>query len=147
MHKLKRLFVAGAHCQLLMAKTDSTFWANVLLKCQDAVLGKVNDNMSFNSFMDSHDLLCRLALDKVVQKSSHVFHNEVICKVVSLEKLAKAKPKKLHFCQQSREAQSAKCSGPRSSQLVSGRVPLQDLACHLPRPRLPPSKHGRGKRF
>ena len=38
-----RLSLAGARCQLLVAKTTSTLWANVVLKCRDAVLAKVKD--------------------------------------------------------------------------------------------------------
>ena len=44
--KLKHLFVAGARCQLLVAKMASTMWANHL-KCHDAVLGKLQDNLFF----------------------------------------------------------------------------------------------------
>ena len=49
---LMRLFVADACCQLLVANTVSTLWMNLILKCQDAVLTKVKDNISFESFMD-----------------------------------------------------------------------------------------------
>ena len=59
-----------------------------------------------------------LALDKKVEKSSCVPHDEAICKAVSLKKPAKAKPKKLHYSQQSWQAQSTKCSSPQSSRLA-----------------------------
>ena len=38
------LSLAGARCQLLVAKTASTLWANVIFKCHDAVLAKVKDS-------------------------------------------------------------------------------------------------------
>ena len=44
---VRRLSLAGARCQLLVAKTASTLWANIILKCWDAVLAKVKDSMSF----------------------------------------------------------------------------------------------------
>ena len=46
------LSLASARCQLLVAKTASTLWANVILKHRDAVLAKVKDSMSFESYMD-----------------------------------------------------------------------------------------------
>ena len=50
-----RHFVMDAKCQLLVAKTASTIWANTLLKHCDAVHGKVKDNISFESFMELHN--------------------------------------------------------------------------------------------
>ena len=41
-HKVK----AATRCQLLVAKTASTMWANLILKCRDAVLDKVKDYIS-----------------------------------------------------------------------------------------------------
>ena len=49
---VRRLFLAGARCQLLVVKTASTPWVNVILKRRDAVLTTVKDCMSFESFMD-----------------------------------------------------------------------------------------------
>ena len=49
---LKRLFVTGTRWQLLVAKTTSTLWANLILKHRDTVLAKVKNNISFESFMD-----------------------------------------------------------------------------------------------
>ena len=46
------LSLARARCQLLVAKTALTLWANVMLKHRDAVLARVEDLMSFESFMD-----------------------------------------------------------------------------------------------
>ena len=40
---IKWLCMAGARCQLLVAKTTSTVWANLILKRGDAVLTKVKD--------------------------------------------------------------------------------------------------------
>ena len=48
---VRRLSLAGAQCQLLVAKTASTVWANVVLKCRDTVLVEVKDSIS-ESFMD-----------------------------------------------------------------------------------------------
>ena len=42
--------MVGARCQLLVAKTASTMWANLLLKRCDAALAKVKDSISFESF-------------------------------------------------------------------------------------------------
>ena len=44
---VSHLSLAGARCQLLIAKTASTLWANIVLKRRDAVLAKVKDSMSF----------------------------------------------------------------------------------------------------
>ena len=44
-------FVVGARCQLLVAKTASTSWVNVLLKRLDAFLGKLKGNIRFESFL------------------------------------------------------------------------------------------------
>ena len=85
--------MAGACCQFLVAKTTSALWVSVL-KRWDAVLGKVKNNsiclltlmeLHNASFSGSPDLFPHSALDKVVEKSGHVLHNEVICKVVSFE--------------------------------------------------------------
>ena len=50
---IKQLCIAGADCQMLVAKTASTVWANLILKRQDAVLTKVKDS---ESFMNLHNL-------------------------------------------------------------------------------------------
>ena len=77
---LKRLCVAGARCQLLVAKTASIVWANLVLKWRDAVLTKVKDSISFESFMDLRNLplsgFSKLfpteAIEKAIEKLSHV---------------------------------------------------------------------------
>ena len=40
---MKHFFVAGAWCQILGTKTASTIGANLLLRCQDAVLEILHD--------------------------------------------------------------------------------------------------------
>ena len=80
---LKCLFVAGARCQLLVAKTASSIWANLILKRRDAVLTKVKDSISFESFMDlpdsplsgSTELFPKEAVEKAIEKSSRVLHS------------------------------------------------------------------------
>ena len=49
---LKRLCASGARCQLLVVKTVSTVWANLVLKQRDAILTKVKESISFESVMD-----------------------------------------------------------------------------------------------
>ena len=39
-----------SRCQLLVVKTASTRWTNLLM-CHDPVLSKVKDNISFESYM------------------------------------------------------------------------------------------------
>ena len=46
------LGLGGTRCQLLVAKTASTLWANFVLKRRDAVLAKVKDSISLESFME-----------------------------------------------------------------------------------------------
>ena len=41
-YKVRHLFAAEAHCQLLVTKTASTVWANLLLKRYNAVWPKSN---------------------------------------------------------------------------------------------------------
>ena len=79
--KLEHLFVDGAHCKFLVFKTALTMWASLLLKCCDAVLGKLKDNMSFDSFMEllnaclsgCSELFPRRSLGKAVEKSKAFF--------------------------------------------------------------------------
>ena len=62
------------------------------------------DNMSFESLMDlrnipllgSSELFPKETLEKAVEKSSRVLHDEAIWKAVSLGKLAMKSAKKLH---------------------------------------------------
>ena len=69
---------ASARCQLLVAKTASTLWANLILKRRDTVLAKVKDSMSFESFVDlrnseistGEELFPSEVLDKAIKESS-----------------------------------------------------------------------------
>ena len=87
---LKRLFVAGARCQLLVANMASIVWANLILKMRDAVLTKVKDSIPFEFFVDlrnfplsgSTELFPREAVKKAIEKSSRVLYNEAIRKAV-----------------------------------------------------------------
>ena len=75
---VRRLCLAGSRYQLLVAKTASTVWANIILKRCDTVLAKVNDSISFESFMgfrnaklsDSIELFPADVLGKAVEKLS-----------------------------------------------------------------------------
>ena len=88
-----------------MAKTASTLWANLVLKRRDAVLAKVKDSISFESFMDlrnarlsnSTELFPSNVLEKGVEKSSRALHDETIRKAVPQEKPQHKSGKKLHF--------------------------------------------------
>ena len=66
-HLVHRLSLAGARCQLLVAKTASTLWANLVLKRRDTVLAKVKDSISYESFMDP--LNARLSSSTELQTS------------------------------------------------------------------------------
>ena len=93
---LKQLCIAGARCQLLVEKTVSTVWVNLVLKWRDAVIMKVKDSISFESFMDlwnlqwpgSSELFPTEAVEKAVEKLLSVLHDEAIRKTVSTEKSA-----------------------------------------------------------
>ena len=89
-----RLSLAGGRCQLLVAKTTSTLWADIVLKWHDAMLVKVKDTISFESFLDLHN--ARLSFTKLfpadvleiaVKRSCKVLHDEAIRKVVAQESL------------------------------------------------------------
>ena len=91
---IRRLSLAGARCQFLVAKTASTLWANLVLKKCDTVLAKVKDSISFESLMNlrnvrlsnSTDLFPAVILEKAVEKSLRVFHVEAVRKAVAQEK-------------------------------------------------------------
>ena len=90
-HLVRHLSMTGTRCQLLVAKTASTLWANLVLKQRDTVLAKVKDSVSFESFMDllnvrlssSTELFPAEVLEKAVGKSSKVLFDEAILKAVS----------------------------------------------------------------
>ena len=127
--RVKCLFFEGAQCQLLVVKTVSTVWANLLLKCHDAVLGKLKDNMSFESFMDlcsvlesgSAELFPQEALERALEKSSCVFHDEAIREVVTIDKLLRKPTKRLQFSHAACQAQSTTPSGPQSPRPASDK--------------------------
>ena len=99
-----RLSLAGARCQLLVAKTASTLWADIILKRRDSVLAKVTGSLSFESFMNLRNskistgekLFPTDVLDKAIEKSSKVLHDEAIRKAVTRDKPSTL-GKKLHF--------------------------------------------------
>ena len=119
------LCLAGAWYQLLVDKAASTVWVNMVLKRCDAVLVKVKDSISFESFMDLGNfkvsarliflsLLLRSpadALERVVEKSSRALHDEEIGKAVATDKPAWKQMKKLHFF--SRLVSNSRLSVPR----------------------------------
>ena len=99
--------------QLLVAKTACMVLANVVLKHRAAVLVKVQDSVSFKSFMDlwsaelsgSAELFPEDALEKAVEKLSWIFHDEAIHKAVSADEPHQKLAKKLHFLQSSCQQQ------------------------------------------
>ena len=104
------LSLAGTICQLLVAKTASTLWANIVLKRRDTVLAKVKDSFSFESFMDLQnaklssgaELFPANVLKKAVERSSKVLHDEAIRIAVAQDKPL-SKGKKLHFSKSLRQ--------------------------------------------
>ena len=118
----------------------SNLWANLVFKRSDAVLVKVKDSI-FNSFMDlrntrfsnSTGLSPADILEKALERSSKVLHDEAICKAMVQEKL--------QHCHS-----SSSLSGlldPHPESLLSGLTPLH---CHPPR-LLPLLVLGRGRNF
>ena len=87
--------------------------SHLVLKRRDTVLAKVKDSISFESFMDlrnarlsnSIELFRADILEKAVEKSSRVLHDEVIHKAVAQEKTQHKSAKKLHFSQLSLQHQ------------------------------------------
>ena len=93
----RHLSLAGSRWQLLVAKMTSTVWANIILTRHDAVLVKVKDSVSFESFMDlrnarlsSTDLFPADVLEKAVVRSSKVLHHGL-----SVMQLLRNSPNKL----------------------------------------------------
>ena len=86
---------------------------------RDTVLAKVKDSISFKYFMDladaklsnSTELFPSEVLEKAVEKSLKVLHNEAICKAVSADKPQQKSSKKLHFSQPSRQQQQQQPKG------------------------------------
>ena len=130
-------------------------WAKVVLKHCDAVLAKVKDSISFESFMDlsndklsgSTELFLGDILEKAVEKSSWVLHDEDIPKAVSADKPPRTSVKKLHFSQSSRQQQhqpkcpsvplSCKSSFPSSASAFSSGSKTSSSS----------ARRGKGKKF
>ena len=89
-------------------KLASTLWGNLVLQRRDAVLAKLQDLISFESFVDLcnarlSELFPAEFLERAVEKSSRVLHDEVIRKAVLADKPQLKSAKKLHFLQPSRQ--------------------------------------------
>ena len=146
---VRRLSLAGARCQLLVTKTASTLWANVVLKRRDVVWAKVKDSISFESFMDlrnaklssGSDLFLTDVLVKAMERSPKVLHDEAIRKAVAQDK-PQSEGKKLHFSQSHASISDCSSSSP------SGRLGLWPaLPSGLPPRLLLPLAEGRGRNF
>ena len=139
-----------AICQLHVVKTAFTLWANLVLKRCSTVMAKVKDSISFKSFMDlqntrlfNSELFPADILEKTVEKSFRVLHDEAIWKAVSQEK-PQHKSEKLHFSQLSQQQQQSP-SIPVGFLQENPLSVRQLLLCRHP-PRLPllPTK-GKGR--
>ena len=64
--------------QLLVAKTASTLWANMILKLGDAILAKVKDSMSFELFIDLRN--------SKISTGEELYPTEVLNKAVTRDK-------------------------------------------------------------
>ena len=108
------LTLAGTRCQLLIAKTASTLWANIILKMKDMVVAKVKDSVSFESFVDlrnykistGDELFPTDVLNLAIEKVSKVLHDEAIRKAVTRDKHLSS-GKKLQFSTASETAASS----------------------------------------
>ena len=114
------------------------------------MLAKVKDSISFGSFMDLQnaklssgtELFPAAVLEKAMERSSKVLHDEAIWKAVALDNPQKGK--KLHFSQSSRQQQQSKRSSGsltsfsfRSSSLASSSSEASSFSSH----------RGKGKKF
>ena len=123
-----------------MAKTASTVWANVVLKRRNAVLARVKDSISFESFMDLRnsklsslaELFPAEAVEQAVERSSRVLHDEAIRKAVSANKPARKSAKKFIFL--SLPDSNSRLSAPQYRLQASPLSVLQPLVLRL----LPP---------
>ena len=103
--KVEDFFVTGDRMQLLLVETTSTIWANSVLKYRDALMGKVKDDVSLESFMEVHNALLSCltelflpgVLERAAEKSSWVLHDEAIMEAVTMEKKQQKPSKKLQF--------------------------------------------------
>ena len=133
---LKRLCVAGARHQFLLAKNVSTVWANLVLEQQDAVLTKVKDSIPFESFMDLRS--------SPLIGSSELFPADAIEKAV--EKPACKYSKKLHFSRSTRPQQAAKHPSLPTSGKSSGHPPSSGSSFGY-KASSTSSHRGKGKKF
>ena len=153
-HRIHYLFVAGVCCQIQVAETASTFWDNFLLKHHDAILGKIKDDISFESFMDlrnslfsgSAELFPKETVEKAIEKSSHILHDMAIRKAMSQNRPAKKHAKQLQFSQFSRQSQPSKHSRLQPCRQSSGKgsSSIPSSGSKIPSPS---GRHGRGKKF
>ena len=149
---VRRLSLARARCQLLVAKMATTLWANIILKRRDAVLAKVKDSMSFESFMDlqnssvstGNELFPHDVLQQAMEKASKVLHDEAIRKVVTQDKPS-SRGKKLQFSFSSCKPQGLPPKKPTG--LSAGLSSRQSAPKSLSSKTTTSSRRGRGKRF
>ena len=147
------LSLAGARCQLLVTKMALTLWANVILKCRDAVLTKVKYAVSFESFMDlrnstismGEELFLTDVLDKAIEKSSKVLHAEAIKKAVTRDKPSTS-GKKLPFSTTPRKQQVPQPRNPQGCHRGHLSVRLPPSRCPSRLLLFPPTKR-RGRNF
>ena len=101
-------------------------------------------NLHSSPLLVSTELFSRVAVEKAIEKSSRVLHDEAIQKAVATEKLARKMVKRLHFSQFSCLEQSSKHPSQETSRKSSVRGSSSRL---LPAPRLlPPRPIGEGGR-
>ena len=148
-----RLSLAGARYQLLIAKTALTLWANIILKRMDAVLAKVKDSMSFESFMvlryskiSVGNKLFRMdVLNQAIEKASKILHNEAIWKTVTCDKPF-SHGKKFQFLTMPQKQQGPQSKKPTRS--ASGSSFCQSSAKSSSSKASSSSSHwGKGKKF
>ena len=99
---LKLLFVAGARCQIFVAKMASTIWANLVWKRRDDggqgfCFSRVLHGLLQFPFIRFSGTVPWGAVEKAIEKSSHVLHDEAIQKAISAAKPAGKRAKWLHF--------------------------------------------------
>ena len=129
---------------------------DVILKSRDAVLAKVKDPMSFESYKDrwnskvssGEELFPAEVLEKAVEKSSKVLHDEAIRKAGTCNRPS-TRGKKLHFstmpCQQqcSRRQHSKKSTGSSSGSSFCASLSMSSSS----KAYSSSSRQGKGKKF
>ena len=118
--KIRRLFITGAHSQLFVAKTATTSgqtcYSNIA--CRDNISESLMDLQ--NSSLWSSELFPKEAVEKAVEKSSRVLHDEAIRKAVSHEKRAKKSAKNFSSCSHC-SSPSFQNTGPQFFRQSSGK--------------------------